>query len=154
MLQDMSRQRGYHLKFIKSTTMKVAVFVDQEKQLSSKENIRASCKLNNVIAFDIFRDGNLIGSAMLREYEEGGYFLWNYAIDATYQNRNLGTTALKELISFMHLKYGLHTMTTTYIWGNEQARHVYEKVGFTETDIIDEPNCHEVNMAYSWSNPT
>ena len=39
-------------------------------------------------------------------------------------------------------------MTTTYIWGNEQAKHVYEKVGFVETSVVDEPNCHEVNMKW------
>ena len=26
--------------------------------------------------------------------------------------------------------------------------HHYEKVGFVETDVVDEPDCHEVNMAY------
>ncbi len=27
-----------------------------------------------------------------------------------------------------------------------EAKHVYEKVGFVETDVVDEPDCHEVNM--------
>lgn len=39
-------------------------------------------------------------------------------------------------------------MTTTYIWGNEHAKHVYEKVGFVETDVVDEDGIHEVNMIY------
>ena len=38
--------------------------------------------------------------------------------------------------------------TTTYIWGNDHARHLYERIGFTETDVVDEPDCHEVNMIY------
>ena len=39
-------------------------------------------------------------------------------------------------------------ITTTYIYGNDHAKHIYEKVGFVETDVVDEPDCHEVNMAY------
>ena len=27
-------------------------------------------------------------------------------------------------------------------------KHIYEKVGFTETDVVDEDDCHEVNMVY------
>lgn len=45
-------------------------------------------------------------------------------------------------------EYGVKKMTTTYLWGNEHAKHVYEKVGFVETDVVDEPDCHEVNMKW------
>ena len=31
---------------------------------------------------------------------------------------------------------------------NPISNHVYEKVGFEETDIVDENGCHEVNMIY------
>ena len=48
----------------------------------------------------------------------------------------------------MKEKYGMEEITTTYIWGNEHAKHIYEKVGFTETDVVDEEGCHEVNMVY------
>lgn len=44
--------------------------------------------------------------------------------------------------------YLLQKMTTTYTWGNSHAKYLYEKVGFKETDIVDEPDCHEVNMIY------
>ena len=59
-----------------------------------------------------------------------------------------GTNALKEFISFMKEKYKAKILTTTYVYGNDIAKHVYEKVGFVETDVIDEPDCHEVNMIY------
>ena len=45
-------------------------------------------------------------------------------------------------------KYNAKELTTTYIYGNDHAKHIYEKVGFIETDIVDEPDCHEVNMIY------
>jgi diamine N-acetyltransferase len=85
---------------------------------------------------------------MVRKYDEKGYFLWDFAIDYKYQNQKLGTEALTNFMDYMIKNYNLLEMTTTYIWGNDHAKHLYEKVGFIETDIIDEPRCHEVNMIY------
>lgn len=76
------------------------------------------------------------------------FFLWNYAVDYKYQNEHLGTKALKELISYMIANYNMKLMTTTYTVGNNQAKHLYEKIGFIETSVVDEENCHEVNMTY------
>lgn len=42
----------------------------------------------------------------------------------------------------------MHTLTTTYTWGNEQAKHMYESVGFKETGVVNENGVHEVNMEY------
>lgn len=134
--------------FKKSYTIKIKVSEEQEKQLSSIEKIAAKCKDSNVIAFDIYNDNILIGFAMLREYEKGGYFLWNFAIDSKYQNNHYGTVALKELIVKMETEYNMHTMTTTYKHGNEHAKHIYNNIGFIETDIVNENGIHEVNMIY------
>ena len=136
------------MNFIKSGEMKVSVTGEQERQISSKDNIRKALLEDNVIGFDIYDDTVLIGFAMLRKYDEGCYFLWDYAIDKEYQNRHYGTKALKQLIEMMKNEYGLKEMSTTYIWGNEHARHVYESVGFRETDVVDEDGIHEVNMLY------
>ena len=65
-----------------------------------------------------------------------------------YQNQDYGTAALVEFIRFMKDTYDMSKMTTTYVWGNEHAKHIYEKIGFTETDVVDETDCHEVNMVY------
>ena len=134
--------------FKKSNSMNISVLPEQEKQLSSKEKILANCQNSNVIAFDIYDDDILIGFAMLKEYEQREYFLWNYAIDKSYQNKGYGTKALTELINMMCYEYNMHIMTTTYIYGNDHAKHIYEKLGFTETDVVDEDDCHEVNMIY------
>ena len=128
--------------------MKISVLPEQEKELSSKERIELACKQPDVLAFDIFCNESLIGFVMVRQYENNEFFLWNYAIDYRYQNQNLGTTALVEFISYMQKQYNMKVMTTTYIWGNEHAKHIYEKIGFVETDIVDEPDCHEVNMIF------
>ncbi len=134
-------------EFVKSNSMKVDVLPSQEGELCTKETIAHICKSETVVAFDVYRAGTLVGFALLRKYDENGYFLWNYAIDAKYQNRGFGTEILRELISIMRDEYGADELVTTYIFGNEHAKHVYEKVGFIETDVVDEPDCHEVNMA-------
>ena len=134
--------------FKPSKSMKVTVLPEQEKQLSSKENIASACLKENVLAYDIYLQDLLIGFVMVRKFDEGSYFLWNYAIDRKYQNQNYGTAALRAFIRFMKDTYNMLEMTTTYIYGNEHAKHIYEKIGFVVTDIVDEVDCHEVNMVY------
>ena len=134
--------------FKPSKMMKVNVLPEQENQLSTKEKIRVACTYEDVLAFDIYSNDLLIGFAMVRKFNTGEYFLWNYAIDCKYQNQNFGTLALVEFIDYMKKEFLMFKMTTTYIWGNEHAKHVYEKVGFVETDVVDEDGIHEVNMIY------
>ena len=118
--------------------------------LSTKEKIKTIIKENpdTVMAFDIYDEGDLIGFVLVYRFEEKKYFLWEYAIDICHQNQHKGTRALIEFIDYMKTCHDAIEMTTTYIYGNHHAKHVYEKVGFVETDVVDEPDCHEVNMVY------
>ena len=136
------------IKFIKTDSMKVEVLKEQEKFLSSKDRIKNAIELDSVLAFDIFDDDLLMGFAMLKNFDEGCFFLWDFAIDYKYQNKGYGTNVLKELIIFMNHNYKMHTITTTYVYGNNKIKHIYEKIGFVETSIVDENNIHEVNMVY------
>ncbi len=134
------------MRFIKSDSIKIQVAKEQENQISSKERILKACQNSECIAFDIYNDDNLIGFAALKEYEKEEFFLWNFAIDLKYQNMHYGTISLNELISYLISNYNMKTITTTYIFGNSHAKHLYEKAGFVETDTVDEEGCHEVNM--------
>ena len=136
------------MKFINSKEIKIELTEEQQEDLCSKETIKKIAEYDTVLTFDIYDGEKLIGFAQLHKFEEGQYFLWNYAIDLKYQNKHYGTNALKELIKFMIDNYNLKEITTTYIWGNEIAKHVYEKVGFIETSVVDEDDVHEVNMSY------
>ena len=138
------------MTFIKSTEMKVTLTPSQAEMLSTKEDIKYIIKNNpdTVMAFDIFDGDDLIGFVLVHRFKPGGFFLWEYAIDIHYQNQHKGTTALIEFIDYMKVHHKAQEITTTYIYGNEHAKHVYEKVGFIETDVVDKPGCHEVNMAY------
>ncbi len=136
------------MQFLQSDSIKITVSPEQEKQLSSKEKIAKHIKDQHVLAFDIYNNEKLIGFAMLKKFDVGSYFLWNFAIDRHFQNQHYGTRALQELLIMMRVAYGMHTMTTTYKYGNEHAKRLYENVGFIQTDIVNEDRCHEVNMIY------
>ena len=138
------------MDFVSSTDMKITLPPEQAEMLSSKETIREIIRENpdTVLAFDIYDASELIGFVLVHRFEEKKYFLWEFAIDRRHQNRHKGTKALTAFIEYMKTNYDAVEITTTYIYGNEHAKHVYEKVGFVETDVVDEPDCHEVNMAY------
>ena len=138
------------MTFIRSTEMKITLTPDQAKMLSSKEDIKAIVRDNpdTVMAFDIFDGDDLIGFVLVHRFEERGFFLWEFAIDVNHQNRHKGTTALKEFVDYLKVNHDAKEITTTFIYGNDHAKHIYERVGFVETDVVDEPDCHEVNMAY------
>lgn len=132
--------------FRKSKGFNIEIAESQKSMLSAPERINKVLQDDNVIAFDIYKDNHLIGFAMLRKYEESSYFLWDYAVDYKYQNSGYGSKALQELLGFLKSNYQAKKVTTTYIYGNEHAKHIYEKIGFIETDIVDEEDIHEVNM--------
>lgn len=141
------------MRFEKSIGIKVHVLPEQQDFVAAEDMITGSLQEENVIGYDIFDGAQLVGFTMLRKYddEETGetcWFLWEYVIDAAQQGRGCGKKALLELIELMRRDFDMHVMTTTYIWGNEVAKNLYESVGFTETDVVDEPDCHEVNMIF------
>lgn len=131
--------------FISSNSIKINLSDEDKRQIAPFESINKAIKLDSVIAFDIFYNDDLIGFAMLRKYDNG-YFLWNYAIDAKFQGKGDGINALIELLEYLKSDYCVTEVSTTYLYGNERAKHVYEKVGFIETEVIDEEDVHEVNM--------
>ena len=141
--------------FVNSTEMKIELTPEQSKMLSTKEDIKRIVRDNpdTVMAFDIMDEENLIGFVLVHRFEERKYFLWEYAIDIRFQNQHRGTQALIAFIDYMKTRHDAKEITTTYIYGNDHAKHVYEKVGFIETDVVDEPDCHEVNMAYYINDP-
>ncbi len=137
------------MKFQPSREMKINVLPEQEDQLCSKETIKevfARDEKGECIAYDILDGDIMVGFAMFCEYEKGCFFLWNYAIDAAYQNRGMGKRALRELVGYMTAAFGAKEFTTTYVWGNEHAKRLYESVGFVETDVVEEEDYKEVNM--------
>ena len=129
--------------------MKITILPEQEKYISSQHRIQQALLDTDVIAFDIFQNELLIGFVLLKKFDEKAYFLWNFAIDYRYQNKKYGLQSLQELIIYLQENYDMELMTTTYTYGNNHAKHLYEKIGFAESSVIHDESCHEINMIYS-----
>ncbi|MDE6407489.1 MAG: GNAT family N-acetyltransferase [Anaeroplasmataceae bacterium] len=133
-------------QFLESKGILIHLTEEQRRQISSFETIEKFIGKPDILAYNICLNTECVGFAMLRKYSETDYFLWDYAIDSNFQNKGYGTIALRQLIEFMKSRFHTKELTTTYLWGNDQAKHIYEKVGFIETDVVDEDGIHEVNM--------
>ena len=103
------------MRFEASKEMKITLLPEQEDQLCTKETIKevfAKDDKGECMAFDIYDGDDMVGFAMFCEYPEGSFFLWNYAIDARYQNQGIGTRALQELLAYMMSHYDVKEFTT------------------------------------------
>lgn len=132
------------IEFALSKAMKVAVKPHQIKQISAKEKIEKMLLENKAFAFDILVDKQIVGFAMLREYEQNKHFLWNYAIDKDFQGQGLGKKCLKELIVFLKEHYACKALSTTYKMTNYTAKKLYQDLGFQETEVVEDQQ--EVDM--------
>ena len=124
----------------------IEIFIEQKNFVSSVKRINQELSKDGNYGFNIYIDDFKIGFALLRKYEEDTLFLWDYIIHKNFQNRGYGTKALIELLSFFKKQFSIKRVITTYIFGNEHAKYIYEKIGFTEIDVVDEDGIHEVNM--------
>lgn len=134
------------MKIIRTTQFQIALSDADRKQLSSKTRIKQALTDPNILSYDIWDGDARIGFAMLRPFNENGFFLWNFAIDSAYQNQHYGPRALRGLFTMLKQEHHAKVITTTYTFGNDHAKYVYEKVGFRETNVVEENGIHEVNM--------
>ena len=134
------------MDFIKSKKMKISLSKSDQAQLSSPEKIQRALDEDQAFAFDICAGETVIGFALLRPFGEHAFFLWDFAVDAAWQGRGYGETALRELIELLREEYQARLLTLTYIFGNQRAKKLYEKVGFRETNTVHQDGIHEVDM--------
>ena len=135
------------MKFIPTTKFQLTLSEADRKQLSLSERIEQALTDPDSLSYDIWDGDARVGFAMLCPFEGNGFFLWNFAIDSAYQNQHYGQRALRELLALLKQEHQAKVVTTTYTFGNNHAKYVYEKVGFWETDVVDGNGIHEVNMA-------
>ena len=132
--------------FSETDRCQAEVTEDQTQFISDKERMKKALKDDTVIGFDVIYRDEIIGFAMIRKYEEHGFFLWNYLIDRRYQNQRFGRKALEELIRYLRYEHKAETITVTCIKGNDIALKIYLEYGFIITDIVDEDDIHEINL--------
>jgi diamine N-acetyltransferase len=119
---------------------------EQVPFVCSAETIQKALVRDNCIGFYAYEGRERFGFALLREFETGKFFLWDFIIDIKYQRQGKGKAFLMMLILSLRNEYNAVMITTTYIYNNEAAKRLYENLGFVETDTVDEDGIHEVNM--------
>lgn len=92
-------------------------------------------------AFVIYNDDLPVGMALYYDYYDedgrGAYEFSQLFIDARYQGRGFGTKAAELVLDKMREDGRFEVVTLCYIEGNDEARRMYEKLGFTHTGEAD-----------------
>jgi diamine N-acetyltransferase len=89
--------------------------------------------------FAIYHREELVGFLMVHEdLSKGVLDLWRLAIAKEHQGKGYGAAALKKLI-FLAGESGKYTcIAIGYMEGNDRARHIYEKLGFRPTGVVED----------------
>lgn len=92
-------------------------------------------------AFIIYNDDTPIGMTFycdwFNEEGQGFYNFCQFFIDARYQRQGFGTKAAEMILDLMREDGRFEKVTLCYIEGNDEARRLYEKLGFTHTGDSD-----------------
>ncbi len=88
--------------------------------------------------FAIYNNDVIIGFVMLGFYESRNqYTLWKFLIDKQYQNKGYGKDALLQCIQYAKEHFKCTELYTGVAIENQAAKHLYEKIGFKKTELIE-----------------
>ncbi len=97
--------------------------------------------------FGIYADGRMVGYVLvIYDYDVPEYDIWHMMIDEAEQGHGFGSEALDQVIEYIRTKPfgGSDRIALTCNKGNDIARRLYERKGFSATDREDED---EVELA-------
>ena len=90
-------------------------------------------------AFIIYSDETPVGMAMYHDWEEGDAYAFSQLfIDERYQGRGYGYEASSMIVDMLKRDGKYDRIALCYIEGDEPARRLYEKLGFTHTGEQDD----------------
>ena len=90
-------------------------------------------------ALVIYDDETPVGMALYHDYEEGkAYDFSQLFIDYRYQGKGFGLEATSQILELMTSDGKYDKVILCYIDGNEAAKRMYEKIGFTLTGDADD----------------
>ena len=135
------------IQFIKVTHYdELELKVGQEREISNTMKIRHALLEDNTLGYEICVNEEKVGFILLQEFASKQFFLWNFIVAANYQGQGLGKVILQSLIAKLISEFQAEVITTTYNFGNEIAKKLYERCGFQETEVVHDGKIHEVNM--------
>ena len=98
-------------------------------------------------ALVIYADNTPVGMALYCDYPElESYELNQFFIDRRYQGHGYGKAATLLILDQMKQEGKYHRAVLWYIEGNDAAKKLYERCGFSETGALR----GEMGMAIAW----
>ena len=89
--------------------------------------------------FAVYHTEELVGFMMVHEDRAKGVLdLWRLAIAREHQGRGYGSAALSRLIALARESGRYTCIAIGYMEGNDRARHIYEKLGFRPTGLVED----------------
>jgi len=89
--------------------------------------------------FAIYADDVMVGFVMLGYYAERNiYNIWRFMIDARYQKRGYGKSALQLSIKYLVKEFNADEIFTSFEPNNIVAEKLYVSVGFNRTGEIED----------------
>lgn len=119
----------------------VGLNVAEDQQTFVAPNVRSLAEAwlypDDVYPFAIYADDDMVGFVMMGN-DEGRYFICRFMIDAKYQNRGYGKSALKLTIDYMVQTLGVKEIYLSFEPENQKAYNLYQSAGFAETGELIE----------------
>ena len=123
--------------------LRLSVSEDQKSYVADSAVLLARAwayKNHRSNAFVIYNDNIAVGMALYYDYDEGNaYDLSQFFIDHRYQGKGFGLEATRQILEMMKSDGKYDKVILYYIDGNQAAKRMYEKLGFTLTgDAVDD----------------
>ncbi|QIK70609.1 GNAT family N-acetyltransferase [Erysipelothrix sp. HDW6C] len=122
-----------------AAVLKCEVSPEQAKYVAPNVKSLAECYLyrnDGVMPFALSVNGTIVGFALLDiDDEERDVTIWRIMIDHNHQNKGYGRQAIEKISAWVIINTPYRDLYIDYVLGNEQAKHLYEKMGFQPVRI-------------------
>lgn len=96
----------------------------------------------NWSVFGLFKEEYPIGFTMIGAFNAEKEYIWldRFMIDGQFQGKGYGKKFLQLIVDYIQLKWQVKDIVLSIVKENNQAKKLYETIGFIDTGRIDEEN--------------
>lgn len=96
----------------------------------------------NWSVFGLFKEEYPIGFAMIGAFNAEKEYIWldRFMIDGQFQGKGYGKKFLQLIVDYIQSKWQVKDIVLSIVKENNQAKKLYETIGFIDTGRIDEEN--------------